>query len=248
MLGQPPAAATVEAILEEFPAGDLVVAVGFASVSGIAWLSRRATHSTVTLLIGDTRRQHLAAAEARPEDREEAAQFLGRPDVQVLNWYRSGRGAQPRRSAHLKVWAVLEQDSVTRAARPEATAMLVGSGNLTLAGLLYNEEAFARAGREDIGRITRQLERLVREGWDCRHRLNEAVAGTGGGRTRRVERREPAPAARSGCLLALLMPTTLFGRAVPPPSDVAQAPRAPRRPVVGDVGEGWTDDAAAPAP
>ena len=248
MLGQPSAATTVEAFLDEFPVGDLVVAVGVASVSGIAWLSRRATHSTVTLLIGDTRRQHLAAAEARPEDREEAARFLGPPDVKVLNWYRSGRGAQPRRSAHLKVWAVLERDSVTRAAKPEATAMLVGSANLTLAGLLYNEEAFARAGRGDIGRITRQLEHLVREGWDCRDRLNEAISGTAGGRTRRMERREPVPAARSGCLLALLMPTTFFGRAAPPPTDAAQAPAADLRPVVGDVAEGWADGADAPAP
>lgn len=259
--GPTAAATTIKAFVEEFPDGHLVVAVGFASVSGIAWLSRHAAHSTITLLIGDTRQQHLAAAVARPEDREEAARFLRRPDVRVLNWYRSGRGAQPRRSAHLKVWAVLERDSVTRRVKPDPTAMLVGSANLTLAGLLYNEEAFARAGREDARQIAGQLERLTREGWDCRHRLVEAISGAESRRARveersppspgtwssrsgadsrraRVEeRREPVPARRPGCLFALLMPWTLLKRTVTPGDP----------PDIGRVG-GWADGVDLPAP
>ena len=83
-------------------------------------------------------------------------------------------------------------ESSRRRGRPGAVeAMLVGSGNLTKAGLVHNEEAFAHAAGEDLRRIGAQLERLRSHQWKRKDKILEYIT--------------PEEAAdRPGCLTSLL--------------------------------------------
>ena len=165
------------------------MAVGYASVAGIAWLAERAGDRPVTLLIGNVRRNHFA--EMSDKDRDAAVRFLRRGDVQGLTWYQKRRDDRPAREAHLKVWAVMAE-SPRRRGRPGAVeAVLVGSGNLTKAGLFHNEEAFAHAAGEDLRRIAAQLERLRSHQWKRKDKILEYIT-------------PEAVAERPGCLASLL--------------------------------------------
>ncbi|MCY4629939.1 MAG: hypothetical protein OXE75_03485 [bacterium] len=185
------AASLIEGFLRSNPRGELFVAVGYASVAGIAWLAERAGDRPVTLLIGHVRRNHFA--EMSEEDRDTAIGFLRRGDVQVLTWYQRRRDDRPACEAHLKVWAVMAE-SPRRRGRPDTVeAALVGSGNLTKAGLFHNEEAFAHAAGDDLQRIGAQLERLRSHQWRRDDKILEYI--------------EPEPRAvaeRPGCLASLL--------------------------------------------
>ena len=112
------------------------MAVGYASVAGIAWLAERAGDRPVTLFIGNVRPNHFK--EMSDKDRDAAIRFLRRGDVQVLTWYQKSRDNRPAREAHLKVWAVMSESPRRRGRSGAVEAMLVGSGNLTNAGLLHN--------------------------------------------------------------------------------------------------------------
>ena len=58
---------------------------------------------------------------------------MQRNDVEVRNWYRTARNAAGRSEAHLKVWSACDE-------RGAPSAYLVGSANLTTAGLAENVE------------------------------------------------------------------------------------------------------------
>ena len=165
------------------------MAVGYASVAGIAWLAERAGDRPVTLFIGNVRPNHFA--EMSDKDRDTAIGFLRRDDVQVLTWYQKRRDDRPAREAHLKVWAVMAESSRRRGRRGAVEAMLVGSGNLTKAGLFHNEEAFAHAAGEDRQRIGTQLERLRSHQWTRKDKILEYIT-------------PEAVAERPGCLASLL--------------------------------------------
>ena len=182
------------------------MAVGYASVAGIAWLAERAGDRPVTLFIGNVRRNHFK--EMLDRDRDKAIQFLRRDDVQVLTWYQKARDSRPAREAHLKVWAVMSTSPRRRGRASSVEAMLVGSGNLTKAGLIHNEEAFAHAIGEDLRRIGAQLERLRSHQWNRKDKILEYITP------------EEAAAERRGCLASLLpavvtMALTATARAVP---------------------------------
>ncbi len=165
------------------------MAVGYASVAGIAWLAERAGDRPVTLFIGNVRPNHFK--EMSDKDRDTAIRFLRRGDVQVLTWYQKARDNRPAREAHLKVWAVMSESSRRRGRPGAVEAMLVGSGNLTKAGLVHNEEAFAHAAGEDLRRIGAQLERLRSHQWKRKDKILEYIT--------------PEEAAdRPGCLTSLL--------------------------------------------
>ena len=165
------------------------MAVGYASVAGIAWLAQRAGDRPVTLFIGNVRPNHFK--EMSDKDRDTATRFLRRGDVQVLTWYQKARDNRPAREAHLKVWAVMSENPRRRGRSGAVEAMLVGSGNLTKAGLLHNEEAFAHAAGEDLRRIGAQLERLRSHQWKRRDKILEYIT-------------PEAAADRPGCLASLL--------------------------------------------
>ena len=200
------AASLIEDFLRAHPRGELFVAVGYASVAGIAWLAERAGDRPVTLLIGNVRRNHFK--EMSDKDRDTAIRFLRRDDVRVLTWYQKARDNRPAREAHLKVWAVMSEGSRRRGLASGVEAMLVGSGNLTKAGLIHNEEAFAHAADEDLRRIGMQLERLRSHQWKRKDEILEYITP------------EEAAAERRGCLASLLpaIVTTAFAataRAIP---------------------------------
>lgn len=165
------------------------MAVGYASVAGIAWLAKRVGDRPVTLFIGNVRPNHFK--EMSDKDRHTAIRFLRRDDVQVLTWYQKPRDNRPAREAHLKVWAVMSDSPRRRGRSGAVEAMLVGSGNLTKAGLFHNEEAFAHAADEDRRRIGAQLERLRAHQWKRKDKILEYIT-------------PEEVAERPGCLASLL--------------------------------------------
>ena len=182
------AASLIEDFLRSHPRGELFVAVGYASVAGIAWLAERTGDRSVTLFIGNVRPNHFK--EMSDKDRDTAIRFLHRDDVHVLTWYQRARDDRPKREAHLKVWAVMSEGS-RRRRRTDVEAMLVGSGNLTKAGLFHSEEAFAHATGEDQRRIGAQLDRLRSHEWTRKDKILEYITP------------EEAAAERRGCLASL---------------------------------------------
>lgn len=185
------AASRIEAFLWSDSAAPLTVAVGFASVRGLAWLAERTAGRPVTLVIGDCRQRNFAKASST--DREIAQSFLARGDVTVKNWYR--KHPEPA-EAHLKVWV---------AHTKKGPAALVGSANLTGAGLFRNWEMVTEPAPADLPRVVDEVEALVEQAIDAKTRLMEYIRGDrttrGPEQDRRPDRRRAAP---KGCLRVLL--------------------------------------------
>lgn len=185
------AASRIEAFLWSDTAAPLTVAVGFASVRGLAWLAERAAGRPVTLVIGDCRQRNFARASST--DREIAQSFLARDDVTVKNWYR--KPPEPA-EAHLKVWV---------AHTNKGPAALVGSANLTGAGLFRNWEMVTEPAPADLPRVVDEVGALVEQAIDAKTRLMEYIRGDrttrGPEQDRRSDRRRAAP---KGCLRVLL--------------------------------------------
>ena len=95
--------ARIERFLADHPAGHLHVVTGYTSMAGLAWLARRAAKRPVTVVVGDLR-TGMDNFEAR--DAAEAAEFISRPDVRILNWYRTDKNKKGAAIAHSKVFAV----------------------------------------------------------------------------------------------------------------------------------------------
>nr|MDE0502306.1 phospholipase D family protein [bacterium] len=193
----------IQRFLGDSPHGHLFVLVGYASVWGLAWLHENTRGRPVTLIIGDTKPHHFERATNR--DRARALQFLRRRDVRTLSWYRTGRSAEGKSMLHAKAWVIAAPRNRS------AKAALIGSANLTRAGLRDNWEMMALAADGDLSRIWRQLDGFVegrtvsRKPWDAESRLMEAIE-----EGRRVQeltkamptprRRTPVARKRSGCL------------------------------------------------
>ena len=137
-----PTAGKVEEFLRNGPTGRLYVVVGYADVTGLAWLGWHAAERPVTLLIGDTRRRLF---QGQPPDRRAALDLLARTDVDVLSGYRQGAPL-----VHQKVFVVASPDG------DEAVAGLVGSANLTHAGLFRNEETVVTVAWEELPAVWQQ--------------------------------------------------------------------------------------------
>lgn len=160
------AATRVERFLAAHPTGPVVVCVGSASVAGIVWLTERSRGRPVTLLIGDLRSRNFA--KATDADRRTAAGFVQRGDVTVLSWYRTDLSNQGRSQSHLKVWACCDNTGAPQ-------AFLVGSANLTVAGLYENVEAMALADASEHTYLTSTLNQLQQRAWDATQRLQELI-------------------------------------------------------------------------
>ena len=167
-LGNQAAADRVERFLDAHPDGRLVVCVGSASVSGIVWLAERTRRRPVTLLIGDLKSRNFA--KATDADRRAALDFVDRSDVSVRNWYRTQRSGQGRSEAHLKVWTACD-------AHDTPQAFLVGSANLTMAGLRENVELMAQADATEHPYLRQTLHELLDKSWDAKDRLTEWIEG-----------------------------------------------------------------------
>ena len=205
--GSPAAADRVERFLDTHPDGRLVVCVGSASVAGIVWLAERTRRRPVTLLIGDLKSRNFA--KATDADRRAALDFVDRSDVSVRNWYRTQRSGQGRSEAHLKVWATCD-------AQDTPQAFLVGSANLTMAGLHENVELMALADATEHLYLRQTIHELQHKSWDAKERLAEWIEGDDAPAARHAPPRAPgrretpthkgqrrqrkaAPAASTGC-------------------------------------------------
>lgn len=158
----------VERFLRSHDTGRLVVCVGSASVSGVAWLAERTPQRPVTLLIGDLQGRNFQ--HATDADRRAALAFVQRSDVEVRSWYRTARNAAGRSEAHLKMWAACDERGVPH-------ACLVGSANLTTAGLAENVELMAVADSSEHDYLGSVLEALLDKAWDAKDQLEERIAG-----------------------------------------------------------------------
>ena len=152
-------ASKVEGFLRNAPRGRLYVVVGYADVTGLAWLEWHAAERPVTLLIGDTRRRLF---QGQPQDRSAALDLLARADVDILSGYRQGSPL-----VHQKVFVVASPDG------DQAVAGLVGSANLTDAGLFRNEETVVTVAREELPAIWQQTRATCARG----RRAGERIAG-----------------------------------------------------------------------
>jgi len=158
------AAQQIIKFLDAHPRQELTVAVGYASVAGIAWLAKRTQDRPVTLLIGDVRQKHFE--EATDRDRSDALDFIQRGDTEILNWYRTERNPLGKAEAHLKVWAIASPGQ-----RP--SAYLIGSANLTKTGLHKNVEVMAIADHSDHGYLLNTLNALTAHAWDAKSKLRD---------------------------------------------------------------------------
>lgn len=161
------ASSRIEQYLKDHPDGDLLIAVGYATAPGMAWLARRTTGRRVSLLIGDTRSQWWK--KMSEPDRAACLAFIRRGDVEIRNWYRTKRSRSGESSAHLKVWAVHDNWSPVSA--------LVGSGNLTRKGLDDNVEVMVEAHGNDMHQAWDTARDLWGKAWPCADRLTEYLAG-----------------------------------------------------------------------
>ena len=153
----------IDRFLADYPDGGLLIAVGYATPAGTAWLAERSGNRQVQLLIGDTRYQYWKHVSDR--DRKACQAFIERPDVEIRNWYRTNRSAAGESAAHLKAWAVAADDDGA------ATGILVGSGNLTRKGLTDNVEVMVEARGGDKTSTYREMVNLWGKAWDCKDRL-----------------------------------------------------------------------------
>ena len=182
------AGARIERFLADHPAGHLHVVTGFTSMAGLAWLARKAAKRPVTVVVGDMR-TGMDNFEAR--DAAEAAEFISRPDVRILNWYRTGKNKKGAAIAHSKVFAVEGPEG-----RP--IAVLAGSANLTMTGLSANVETMVETVQQDREAAFKQVIWLERQGWDATDRV--------------MEKARPKEPARAGCMPALVSAALALAR------------------------------------
>ena len=152
-----PTASKIEEFLRNAPPGQLYVVVGYADVTGLAWLERHAAERPVTLLIGDTRRRLF---QGQPQDRRAALHLLARTDVDILSGYRQGAPL-----VHQKVYVIASPDG------DEAVAGLAGSANLTDAGLFRNEETVVTVASEELPAVWQQTRATCARGRPAGERI-----------------------------------------------------------------------------
>ena len=161
------AARRIERFLRRHPDGRLIVCVATASPAGLAWLHEHTVGRPVELLVGDLRRRHFVDGTRR--QRLTARKFADRGDVKIRHWPRRTHADSRRRKAHLKLWAVCDGDG-------NPAVFLVGSANLTTAGLHDNVEAVAVADRSEHAYLSGVVSRLHSGARPSRRRLRKAIA------------------------------------------------------------------------
>ena len=135
----------------------LRIAVGYASVWGLAWLKEHTKGRPVELFIGNAKPRYFS--NATEADISAAQEFLSRPDVAVRNWYRRHGG---KSEAHLKAWV---------AKTNAGPAVLMGSANLTRAGIQENQEVMGECSADDASRTASEIDALWKKAWDAKRRL-----------------------------------------------------------------------------
>lgn len=142
---------TVEEFIRsrEHVEGELVVATGYTSVAGLAWLADVTTRP-VTVVVGDLRPERFENAAAA--DRRKAVGLLERAGSRVFCWYRQGR------IAHGKAFAFRKEG--------QTVAALAGSANLTLNGLRRYAEIMVTVDTAEFDRIDGYIDSSISGGRD----------------------------------------------------------------------------------
>ena len=162
------AASRIEQYLRDHPDGDLLIAVGYATPAGIAWLAQRTEGRRVDLLIGNTSSQYWKNV-AEP-DRAACLEFIRRTDVEIRNWYRTKKSRSGESDAHLKAWVVHNNGFPVSA--------LTGSANLTRKGLENNVEVMVEAHGNDLQQTSNTAQELWGKAWQRDDRLIKYLAGS----------------------------------------------------------------------
>ncbi len=222
----------IERFLRTHSTGRLVVCVGSASVSGLVWLAERTRQRPVTLLIGDLQGRNFQ--HATDTDRRAALAFVQRSDVEVHNWYRTARNAAGRSEAHLKVWAAGDEQGAPH-------AYLVGSANLTTAGLAENVELMTVADNSEHDYLNGVLDALLDKSWSAEDQLADRIAGPDAqaeaprphrraARSGQHRQEADAPKAQTGCgKQAAVLAACLLGFGVAVVAQVLRFAGMPRR-------------------
>ena len=161
------ASSRIEKYLRDYPSGDLLLTVGYATPAGMAWLDQHTEGRKVSLLIGDTHKKWYE--NVSKADRDACLRFLHRSNVEVRNWYRTKKSRSGKSEAHLKVWAVHNNWSPMSA--------LSGSANLTKQGLHQNVEVMVEAYGNDMREAWKTSYDLWSEAWECEDRLLNYLDG-----------------------------------------------------------------------
>lgn len=163
----------IERFLRDYPRGRLTVAVGYASLGGLAWLGRQCKgRRKVRVLIGNLEPHYFTSGS--DSDRKEALAFVARRGVSVRAWRPSDRGAV----AHLKVWLVQGRRS----------AALNGSANLSAGGLWRNEEMVTAVASSELETVVRKVEALFGDSREASSQVR-GYLGVGSGKRRKTRRR-----------------------------------------------------------
>lgn len=150
------AEAAVLRFLDKHKGGKLRVVVGYASVWGLAWLSRHCGGRPVDLLIGNCQPHWFK--KSTEEDREEAIRFLKREDVTLSNWFSS----ENNKTIHIKAWYLRNETGYK---------VMSGSANLTKQGMLFNEEFLGEHEGEEAVKLREQLQSLFERAKDAKSRV-----------------------------------------------------------------------------
>ena len=151
--------------LRAYPLGTLRCVTAYADVFGLAWLEKHTEGRRVILLIGDARPRLFRG---QKDDCELALRFLRRADTEVLNWYdKSQRGF-----IHQKNYVVETTDG------RKPISALIGSANLTAAGLFRNYETMEEPVARALRRIWQQVRCIQSKGWTAATRIDDYISGT----------------------------------------------------------------------
>lgn len=201
-----PAVWRIKRFLLDYPTGHLYVLTGYTSIWGLSWLASQTGGRPVTVVVGDQRK--FAAGDDK-RGAGDAMRFLNRIDVRFLTWYRTRRHRRGESFCHSKVYLVVKPDGAPVAA-------LVGSANLTQAGLHGNVETMGEVTGEDLVAVHAQVRGLVNEAYDSMEKAREKVATVLGSKPRGVSpvslddhRRKKRYAPNHPSLAALMKPDPL---------------------------------------
>ena len=199
------AASRIEQYLRDHPDGDLLIAVGYATAAGMAWLAQRTAGRRCVFVYWGRPARSIGRTCQSP-DRATCLEFMHRPDVEIRNWYRTKRSHSGQSAAHLKVWATHDNWSPMSA--------LVGSGNLTRQGLDNNVEVMVEAHGSERRRAWDTAQDLWGKAWPCADRLTKYLGGP----------EPPAPPPRNRATAAARRPATAT------PRHATRADHTPRPP------------------
>lgn len=139
--------------LQEHRFGDLWVCTGSTNAWGFAMLGELAPDRAVTILMASD--PDLVHSQSPEDQRRRARDFLNRRDVRVMTWPKPGSRNPERQRMHIKAY-------IADPTGDEPVA-LVGSANLTRAGLMTNQEAMVTASPADTTELVRRVEVMLRE-------------------------------------------------------------------------------------